>query len=101
MGVLDHRFGDAAQQWSSDATPARAAHHYEPSVYLPGNDDYLRCRLSHAQVRLCDRSSSCFYLLDFIVEQLSLCPLDIRQEVWVLPRDPSRFQRGEIDGGVS
>jgi hypothetical protein len=97
--VFDNRFGDAAQQCSSDATPACAAHHYQPGLYVPGNDHYLRCRLSHTQVRLCDRSSSRFYLLDFIVEQLSLCPLDIRQEVWVLPRDPCRFQRGEIDEG--
>ena len=60
MGVLDYRFGDAAQQRSSDATLARAAHHYQTSVYLLSNDDYLRCRLSHTQVRLCDRPSSCF-----------------------------------------
>jgi hypothetical protein len=99
VGELDHRFGDAAQQCSPEATLARAAHHYQPSLYLLGNDHYLRCRLSHTQVRLCDSSSSRFYLLDFIVEQLSLCPLDIRQEVWVLPHDPSRFQRCEIDEG--
>src|SRR5829696_9702861 len=48
VGVLDHRFGDAAQQCSSDTTLARAAHEYQPSIYLLGNDHYLRCRLSHA-----------------------------------------------------
>jgi hypothetical protein len=60
VGVFDNRLGDAAQQCSSDTTLARAAHHYQPSVYLLGNDHYLRCSLSHTQVRLCDSSSSCF-----------------------------------------
>src|SRR5829696_2133924 len=60
VGVFDNRFGDTAQQCSSDTTLARAAHHYQPSVYLLGNNDYLRCSLSHTQVRLCDRPSSCF-----------------------------------------
>jgi len=40
---------------------------------------------------LCDRPSSRLYLLDFLVEQLSFCPLDIRQEVRIFPRDPRGF----------
>jgi hypothetical protein len=46
---------------------------------------------------LCDRPSSRQHLLNFPVEQLSLCPLDIRHEVRILPHDPSRFQRREFD----
>src|SRR5829696_2250995 len=99
VSVLDHRFGNAARQCSPDATLALAAHHYQPSSYLIGKGDYLRCRLSHTQVRLCDRPSSRQHLLDFLIEHLSLCPLDIRDELRILSRDRSRFERRQFDKG--
>src|SRR5215208_3837515 len=78
---------------------APATHNYQPRPYLFAKCDYLRCRLSHTQVCLCDLPSSRLYLPDFLVEQLSFCPLDIRQEVSIFPRNPSRFQRREFDEG--
>jgi hypothetical protein len=94
-----HRVRDAAHQGSPHTAAAPATHNYQPRPYLFAKCDYLRYRLSHTQVCLCDRPSSRLYLPDFLVEQLSFCPLDIRQEVRIFPRDPSRFQRREFDEG--
>jgi hypothetical protein len=94
-----HRVRDAAHQGSPHTAAAPATHNYQPRPYLFAKCDYLRYRLSHTQVCLCDRPSSRLYLPDFLVEQLSFCPLDIRQEVRKFPRDPSRFQRREFDEG--